>query len=81
MKPIPAPLLLFAAGLVVAAIAFLLVRGRADFRRRETARGVLQSIGAGLGALFVGFAFWTQRLPALRGSAWTVRDAAVRSGA
>jgi lipoprotein-releasing system permease protein len=42
---------------------------------------VLQSVCAVLGVMFVGFTFWTAHLPVLRGSAWTVRDALVRSGA
>jgi lipoprotein-releasing system permease protein len=65
----------------VAAIAFLGWRARLDFARRETARGVLQSIGAVLGATFLALTLWTQRLPVLRGSAWNVRDALVRAGA
>jgi lipoprotein-releasing system permease protein len=73
--------LLLAATLVVAAIAFLVARARVDFARKETARGVLQTIGAALGLLFLGFTYWTGRLPQLRGSAWTPRDALVRSGA
>jgi lipoprotein-releasing system permease protein len=65
----------------VAAIVFLGWRARLDFARRETARGVLQSIGAVLGATFLALTLWTQRLPVLRGSAWNVRDALVRAGA
>jgi lipoprotein-releasing system permease protein len=81
VKPLPAPLLAVAAAGVIAAIAFLLVRARVDFVRKETARGVLQTIGAALGTLFIGCTYWTGRLPALRGSAWTLRDALVRSAA
>jgi lipoprotein-releasing system permease protein len=66
---------------VVAAIAFLVWRASTDFRRKETARGVLQSLCAAMGALFLGVTYWTERLPVLRGSAWTLRDALVRSGA
>jgi lipoprotein-releasing system permease protein len=73
--------LLSTVAAAVAAIAFLGWRARLDFARRETARGVLQSIGAVLGATFLALTLWTQRLPVLRGSAWNVRDALVRAGA
>ncbi|HEY4014622.1 MAG TPA: ABC transporter permease [Polyangiaceae bacterium] len=81
MKTLPIPVVVAGAILVAAAIAFLLARAREDHRRRERARVVLQCICAGLGALFAGFTLWTERLPALRGSAWTLRDALVRSAA
>jgi lipoprotein-releasing system permease protein len=81
VKAFTAPVVVLAAAMVLPAIAFLLWRARIDFRRKETTRGVLQSICAVLGALFIGFTFWTERLPALRGSAWTLRDALVRSAA
>jgi lipoprotein-releasing system permease protein len=74
-----APLVLATAALVFAAIGFLVWRAGVDFRRGERTRGVLQSICAALGALFVAFTYWTERLPVLRGSAWTLRDAVVRS--
>jgi lipoprotein-releasing system permease protein len=73
--------LLSTAAAAVVAIVFLGWRARLDFARRETARGVLQSIGAVLGATFLALTLWTQRLPVLRGSAWNVRDALVRAGA
>jgi lipoprotein-releasing system permease protein len=79
VKAFAAPVVAIAAGTVVAAIAFLLWRARIDFRRKETTRGILQSVCAVLGALFIGFTLWTERLPTLRGSAWTLRDALVRS--
>jgi lipoprotein-releasing system permease protein len=81
VRALTAPVIAVAGVLVLAAIAFLLWRASIDFRRKETARGVLQSICAGLGALFAGFTFWTERLPTLRGAAWTLRDALVRAGA
>jgi lipoprotein-releasing system permease protein len=81
VKALAAPVVIASAALVLAAIAFLVWRARSDFRRKETARGVMQSICAGLGALFIAFTFWTERLPVLRGSAWTLRDALVRSAA
>ncbi|MDP9002482.1 MAG: ABC transporter permease, partial [Myxococcota bacterium] len=81
MKSLTAPVVVLAAATVAAAIAFLIWRARADFRRKEPTRGVLQSICAVLGAVFIGVTFWTERLPALRGSAWTLRDALVRSAA
>ena len=81
MNAVPLPLLVLAALAVAGAIAFLVWRAAMDFGRKETTRGVLQTICAVTGALFVGFTLWTARLPELRGSAWTVRDALVRSGA
>ncbi len=81
LKSLPVPLVAAALPAVILCVAFLLVRARIDFGRREKTRGVLQSICAGLGALFMGFTYWTQRLPVLRGSAWTLRDALVRSAA
>jgi lipoprotein-releasing system permease protein len=81
VKVLTAPIVAVAGVLVLGAIAFLLWRASIDFRRKETTRGVLQSICSGLGVLFVGFTFWTERLPALRGAAWTPRDALVRAGA
>jgi len=59
----------------------LLWRARVDVLRGEKARALLEAICASVGALFVGLTYWTIRLPILRGSAWTVRDAAVRAGA
>lgn len=81
MKALAAPVVVVAAAVALSAIAFLLWRARSDFRRKEPTRGVLQAICASLGALFVGFTYWTERLPVLRGSAWTLRDALVRSAA
>jgi lipoprotein-releasing system permease protein len=81
VKALPGSIVIAFAAVALAAIAFLLWRVRIDFRRKETTRWVLQSIGAGLGALFIGFTLWTERLPLLRGSAWTLRDALVRSAA
>jgi lipoprotein-releasing system permease protein len=79
--PLPLPAIVAALAAVLGAIAFLVWRATVDFRRSETARGVLQTVCAAMGALFVGFTYWTAHLPVLRGSQWTVRDAAVRSGA
>ncbi len=81
MKPLPFAALAMAAVGVVGAIAFLAWRARIDFSRKETTRGVLQTICAALGALFLGLTRATNHLPVLRGSAWTVRDALVRAGA
>jgi lipoprotein-releasing system permease protein len=81
VKPLSVPVILTALLWVGAAISFLVWRAAIDFGRRETARGVLQSLCAMMGALFLGVTYWTARLPVLRGSAWTVRDALVRSGA
>ncbi len=81
MKALPGPALLSTAAVAVLAIAFLAWRARRDFARIETARGVLQSVGAVLGAVFLGLMYWTERLPVLHGSAWNVRDAVIRAGA
>lgn len=81
MKALPIPVLLSAIIAVVASIAFVSWRARLDFRRGETARGLLQTAGGVLGCLFLGLTYWTQHLPPLRGSAWNVRDALVRAGA
>jgi lipoprotein-releasing system permease protein len=81
VKTIPLPLVLAAAAAIAAALAFLVWRASSDFRRKETLRGVLQSACAFMGVLFTGFTLWTVRLPELRGSAWTLRDAAIRSSA
>jgi lipoprotein-releasing system permease protein len=81
MKTFPLPALALGFAVVAAAIVFLLWRAAVDFGRREQARGVLQSIGAALGAAFVLLAVWTSRLPVLRGAAWAVRDGLVRTGA
>jgi lipoprotein-releasing system permease protein len=66
---------------IAAALAFLAWRAAIDFRRKETLRGVLQTVCATMGALFIGFTYWTEHLPVLRGSMWTVRDALVRAAA
>ncbi len=81
MKTLSLPIEVVALVAVAAALAFLAWRAAADFARKETTRGILQSICAVMGLLFVGFTYWTQHLPLLRGSMWTVRDALVRSGA
>jgi lipoprotein-releasing system permease protein len=81
LKPLSVPVVAVALAWIIAALAFLIWRAAIDFGRRETARGILQSICAGMGALFLGATYWTQHLPVLRGSAWTLRDALVRSGA
>jgi lipoprotein-releasing system permease protein len=81
VKPLSVPLALAGLLVVAGAIAFLVWRAALDFGRKETTRGILQAICACIGALFVGATYWTQHLPVLRGSAWTVRDALVRSSA
>jgi lipoprotein-releasing system permease protein len=78
---LPLPALVAGIAAVAAALAFLVARSAVDFRRQYARRGVLQAVCAGVGALFVGFAFWTHRLPPLHGSAWTLRDMLVRAGA
>src|ERR1019366_4930465 len=61
-------------------MAFLAWRARVDLRRREGTRAALETAGALLGAVFLGLAYWTERLPNLRGAAWTLRDMLVRAG-
>jgi lipoprotein-releasing system permease protein len=81
VKTLPVPAVVAGLVAVVAAMAFLAWRAQVDFRRKEGARGVLQSVCAAFGAVFLGLAFWTEKLPNLRGSAWTLRDMLVRAGA
>ncbi len=81
MKGVPLPALAAGMAAVLAAMAFLIVRAARDFARGHTVRGVLQLLGAAFGAAFVWAAHLTSRLPELRGSAWTMRDALVRAGA
>jgi lipoprotein-releasing system permease protein len=81
VKVLPAPVWIAGLVAVVAAMAFLGWRARIDWRRDEGARGVLQTVGAGLGAVFLGLSFWTEKLPKLRGSAWMLRDMLIRAGA
>jgi lipoprotein-releasing system permease protein len=81
VKTLPAPVWIAGLAAVAAAMAFLGWRARVDFARRESVRGVLQTIGAALGAAFLGLSFWTEKLPKLRGAAWTLRDMLVRAGA
>lgn len=81
MTPLPRPLIVLGALVVAWAIGFLVFRAARDSARHKRTRGVLQGVCALLGLMFVGFTLWTARLPVLRGSAWTVRDALVRAGA
>ncbi len=79
--PVALPALVAGVVAVTAAMGFLVWRARVDFLRHERPRGVLQSVCAGFGALFLSLAYWTVRLPVLRGATWTLRDALVRAGA
>lgn len=79
MSGLSAPVAIVCAATIAAIVAFLLWRAVRDFSRRNTARGVLHCLCALQGALFAGFTFWTTRLPALHGSAWSLRDLIVRS--
>lgn len=81
MKTLPVPALVAGLVGVLSAMAFLAWRARVDFQRKETVRGVMQTVCAALGGAFLGLALWTERLPKLRGSAWTLRDMVVRAGA
>jgi len=80
VKPLPLPAVAASLTAVVAAMAFLAWRARVDLRRREGTRAALETAGALLGAVFLGLAYWTERLPNLRGAAWTLRDMLVRAG-
>jgi lipoprotein-releasing system permease protein len=75
------PIVLLAAAGILAALAFLVWRAAADFGRKQPVRASLQSACAVFGAMFVGLAFWTARMTAVRAAPWSVRDALVRSGA
>jgi lipoprotein-releasing system permease protein len=81
VKTLPIPMVLAGLAAVALAMGFLVWRAALDFGRKEMLRGFMQSICAAFGALFVGFTYWTETLPVLRGSAWTVRDALVRASA
>ncbi len=81
MKTLPAPVWIAGLVAVAGAMAFLGWRARIDFARKERARGALQTVCAGLGALFLGLSFWTEKLPKMSGAAWTLRDMLVRAGA
>ncbi len=81
MRALPAPVWIAGLVAVLGAMAFLGARARVDFARKERARGVLQTVGATLGAVFLVLSFWTEKLPKLRGAAWTLRDMVVRAGA
>ncbi|HEY5147071.1 MAG TPA: hypothetical protein VII82_09905, partial [Polyangiaceae bacterium] len=80
MKPLPLPALAAGLAAIIAAMGFLAWRARVDFKRRENTRAGLESAGGVLGAVFLGLAYWTQRLPNLRGAAWTLKDMLVRAG-
>jgi lipoprotein-releasing system permease protein len=81
VKTLPLPGVIAGAVAVLAAMAFLGWRARTDFGRKESTRGTLQAVCAAFGATFLALTYWTERLPRLRGAAWTLRDAAVRAGA
>jgi lipoprotein-releasing system permease protein len=81
VKTLPVPALVAGLVGVLGAMAFLAWRARVDFRRKENLRGIMQTVCAAFGALFLGLSLWTERLPKLRGSAWTLRDMVVRAGA
>ncbi|HEY8089429.1 MAG TPA: ABC transporter permease, partial [Polyangiaceae bacterium] len=81
MKQISLPLVLVGLAVAVGAIAFLAWRATMDFGRKHPTRGILQTVCACLGGVFIGATYWTAHLPVLRGSAWNVRDMLVRSGA
>jgi lipoprotein-releasing system permease protein len=74
-----APVLIVSSAIIASILVFLLWRAIRDFARRDSLRGVLQSLCALQGVLFAGFTFWTTRLPRLHGAAWSLRDLIVRS--
>jgi lipoprotein-releasing system permease protein len=70
--------LLFSVGL--GSVLFV-VRGVRHATKRERGKVVASALGAVAGLVFIRLTYWTMTLPILRGSAWTVKDAAVRAGA
>jgi lipoprotein-releasing system permease protein len=81
VKTLPTSVVALGVAGVAAAMAFLAYRAWIDYGRKETLRSLLQTLCASLGVVFLGLGYWTQKLPVLRGAAWTVRDALVRAGA
>jgi len=67
--------------LVGVASALLLVRAFREVRNKKWGRALVSLLGALAGASFSRLTYWTTKLPMLRGSAWSVKDAAVRAGA
>jgi lipoprotein-releasing system permease protein len=78
---LPIPIWLPGLIAVAGAMGFLISQARNDFGRKENLRAILQTVCAVLGAAFLGLAFWTERLPKLRGAAWNLRDMVIRAGA
>jgi lipoprotein-releasing system permease protein len=70
--------LLFSVGL--GSVLFV-VRGVRRAMKRERGKVVTSALGAVAGIVFIRLTYWAMTLPILRGSAWTVKDAAVRAGA
>jgi lipoprotein-releasing system permease protein len=81
VNKLPPQALVFFGLLIAGGIVFLVWRAMHDFDRKSATRGVLQLIGAALGLAFAGLTLWTEQLPVLRGSAWSLRDMLVRAGA
>lgn len=73
--------LLVLLGLVGVASVLLLVRAVRSARDKKVGRAIAGTLGAFAGAFFIRLTYWTTKLPMLRGSAWSVKDAAVRAGA
>lgn len=67
--------------LVGVASVLLLVRAVREARNRKVGRVISSVLGALAGGCFMRLTYWTTKLPMLRGSAWSVKDAAVRAGA
>ena len=61
--------------------ALLVLRGWRELRAGRRGRFVVGVIGALMGLTFARLTVWTTQLPVLRGSAWSVKDAAIRAGA
>lgn len=70
--------LLFSVGL--GSVLFV-VRGVRHAAKRQRGKVFASALGAVAGLVFIRLTYWTMTLPILRGSAWTVKDAAVRAGA
>ncbi len=75
------PWLVGLLGFVVVASLLLAWRAVAELRHGRKGRFVVGSLGAVAGFAFLRLTYWTTQLPVLRGSAWSVKDAAIRAGA
>ncbi len=73
--------LVLGGALVLLGVLLILVRAGITFKKGRVARGLALSFGGLLGCAFAGLTFWTQKLPVLRGSMWSLKDTLVKAGA